>query len=81
MSKRYKAKVKITTLADPEVVRRIRAGEHVPPEKRGEVITIPAGAIFDIETIPAHVRTSVLQFAKPGDGRIVEVKGRSPRDG
>lgn len=81
MSKRYRAKVRITTLADPEVVKRIRAGETVPPEERGEVIEIKAGTVFDIDELPAHARTSVLQFAKPGDGRLVEVKKRRPSNG
>jgi hypothetical protein len=74
MSKRYRAKARITTLADPEVVKRIRAGEHVPTEERGEIIEIKAGSTFDIEELPAHARKSVLQFLD--GGRLVEVKGR-----
>ncbi len=81
MSKRYKAKVRISYPADPEVVRRIRAGERVPPEERGEIISIPAGTAFEIDTIPAHARMSVLQFAKRGDGRLVEIKTRRRRNG
>lgn len=79
MSKRYKAKVEITYPADPAVVKRIKKGEHMPMEERGEIVAIEAGSTFDIESIPEGVRKSILQFLD--DGRLVEVKGRRASNG
>lgn len=50
---------------DADVRDRIRAGEKIPMEERGEKVEIAEGETFQAGDLPADVRDSCLRYAEP----------------